>query len=363
MALPAAPAAQPQPAESVGGAGPPNLVGMGLVWYDLSTIGPQMLVTPAEAMLLHSTGGVVGEVQIALALCSALTASTTNVVSSCTNHSAAPHAVALLHTISSDGTCIAASLGSRETVVKSLADPAFPDRGVQLEYSGGDTCQEPDDTLGDGHYHTTVILLCAPEAMQPQHVGWKRSGCTWLFTLRAQSACALAHPPTQSQLDSECATGCLGNWVGDGVCDRPCNTSSCHYDGGDCSSRTGTSSASAADSGSIMERWICEVHASMHRHGYGGGGGGSGNCVLDTSTAIGAALHRVDSSNLVWILATTAVLVVCLMATLALVCWRVCALQRTSAHHKQLIRRYRAEARLADTDEIEGLRDYEQAYH
>ncbi|KAJ9469477.1 Exopolysaccharide phosphotransferase [Diplonema papillatum] len=31
-----------------------------------------------------------------------------------------------------------------------------------------------------------------------------------------------------------CAEGCPGTWVGDGYCDKPCNTTECDWDGGDC---------------------------------------------------------------------------------------------------------------------------------
>eukprot|EP00755_Sulcionema_specki_P024971 Sspe_Gene.82282::Locus_53927_Transcript_1_1_Confidence_1.000_Length_3562::g.82282::m.82282/K08239/GNPTAB; UDP-N-acetylglucosamine-lysosomal-enzyme len=31
-----------------------------------------------------------------------------------------------------------------------------------------------------------------------------------------------------------CAEGCPGTWVADGYCDKPCNTSECDWDGGDC---------------------------------------------------------------------------------------------------------------------------------
>lgn len=39
------------------------------------------------------------------------------------------------------------------------------------------------------------------------------------------------HAPAGPQL---CSPGCLESWTGDGVCDKPCNTTSCNYDSGDC---------------------------------------------------------------------------------------------------------------------------------
>eukprot|EP00698_Gefionella_okellyi_P022212 TRINITY_DN7324_c0_g1_i1.p1 TRINITY_DN7324_c0_g1~~TRINITY_DN7324_c0_g1_i1.p1 ORF type:complete len:1088 (+),score=214.86 TRINITY_DN7324_c0_g1_i1:124-3387(+) len=38
-----------------------------------------------------------------------------------------------------------------------------------------------------------------------------------------------------------CAEGCPSSWIGDGYCDRACNTSSCDWDGGDCLNATSDS--------------------------------------------------------------------------------------------------------------------------
>ena len=49
-----------------------------------------------------------------------------------------------------NGKCILASLGSASTMDKQLIDPAMPTQGVQLEFTEGSDCDEPDDFAGDG---------------------------------------------------------------------------------------------------------------------------------------------------------------------------------------------------------------------
>ena len=39
----------------------------------------------------------------------------------------------------------------------------------------------------------------------------------------------------------DCSPGCPSNWLSDGFCDRPCNTSSCSWDAGDCFSNKSSS--------------------------------------------------------------------------------------------------------------------------
>jgi len=55
-----------------------------------------------------------------------------------------------------------------------------------------------------------------------------------------------------------CAAGCTKTWLGDGVCDRKCNTKQCAWDGGDCggpSSRTPKSAQTEPWKASWRGRW------------------------------------------------------------------------------------------------------------
>lgn len=45
----------------------------------------------------------------------------------------------------------------------------------------------------------------------------------------------------------KCHEGCLYSWLGDGFCDKLCNTPDCNYDGGDCKKDNGSSSDAPVD--------------------------------------------------------------------------------------------------------------------
>ena len=251
---------------------------------------------------------------------------------------------------------------------KQLIDPAMPTQGVQLEFTDGSDCDEPDDFAGDGQYHTRLNLICAPEAAAAQRFGWHRFGCTWEFSLRFAGACALAKPPGSADLGA-CSSGCLPAWKGDGVCDRLCNVSDCQWDSGDCRSLAPgwASSAAAPDAyvsagdesaadTSLVEEWLCGVKASIyHRHGHGGGGGGSGDCRLDATTVVGGTLHGVSDQTVVWAAVLLSLAAVCLCGVLLCLCRRHAALQRESAQHRRLIAQYGLSEAARSSDEMGGM--------
>merc|ERR1719454_1916222 len=43
-----------------------------------------------------------------------------------------------------------------------------------------------------------------------------------------------AHDCGGSEEGPKCSMACFWNWVGDGECDPPCNNAACHYDNHDC---------------------------------------------------------------------------------------------------------------------------------
>lgn len=53
----------------------------------------------------------------------------------------------------------------------------------------------------------------------------------------------------------DCADGCPSSWIGDGYCDRACNTSSCNFDGGDCANATSATMGSGWNAGSSGGSW------------------------------------------------------------------------------------------------------------
>ena len=352
--------------ETVGGPGPPaESAGMGTVWYDLSTFGLQSLTIPTDSISMSEAGGgLVEEVHLSLAVCEPLSvAAAISQVDACAgdvevaqklsllyNESDSRHAapigiVATSRTgASGKASCIVASLGAWHTMDKQLLDPMYPTQGVQLEFGDGTPCEEPDELAGDGFHRTRLNLICAPSVGATQNVGWRRAGCTWEFTMRFAGACALSSPPNGGTL-SACAPGCLPAWQGDGVCDRLCNTSACGWDGGDCplmrgASPGGATGAPNGEGASVVEQWLCGVHASIYRHGHGGGGGGSGACELvSSSSAMGTALHSVTANALVWVALICACVLLC--TCIAVVC--LCIKLRN------------AQARLASSEELASL--------
>ena len=373
---------------SVGGAGPPVVAaGMGTVWYDLSSLGLQSLVIPANSISMSDDGGgLVDDVHLAVSMCEPLNVGATiaqvaacadevddvSKMSALYNDTDPAHAAPIGLLVTSrhrdddeeeDG-CIVASLGAWHTMDKQLLDPLYPTQGVQLEFANGSPCEEADETSGDGFHHTRLNLICAPDVSgSAERVGWRRMGCTWEFSIRFAGACALSAPPSGGAALGQCAMGCLPNWLGDGVCDRLCNTTGCAWDHGDCSaSRVGLPTAATAlqtpaNEPSVVEQWLCGVHAMIkYRHGHGGGGGGEGSCVLvESSGRMREALNSVTPTVVVTIAVCASLLVACLCITVACLCARHLALKHTSEQYRAKIAQYQSEARRANPDELESM--------
>ena len=259
---------------------------------------------------------------------------------------------------SRDGECILASLGSRSQMQKQLIDPSMPKLGVQLDFGGGSRCDQPDQVNGDGFHHLRLNVVCAPDAATAQHAGWRREGCTFVLTVRYAGGCALEQPPTSSALVS-CAAGCLPAWLGDGRCDRLCNSSVCEWDGGDCGGGGGqgarAGAAIGADARSVAEEWLCGVQSTIRRHSRGGGGGGGGDCMLDTRHILGGALHEVSGSAVVSIAVISSLASAAVVLVLACLCARYRALLRQNARDRHLLSHYQMEARRQAVEEGRGL--------
>ncbi|XP_065174532.1 N-acetylglucosamine-1-phosphotransferase subunits alpha/beta-like isoform X2 [Sycon ciliatum] len=99
-----------------------------------------------------------------------------------------------------------------------------------------------------------------------------------------------------------CNTGCTASWLGDGTCDRACNSSQCDFDGGDClktaKHSTGRFSFSSSEaalvrcSGSCRDSWLgdryCDSACNVFECGYDAG---------DCKEEAGRPLFRVHISN------------------------------------------------------------------
>ena len=370
---------------------------MSTVWYNLESLGLQSLAIPQGSISMSEEGGgLVDDVHLAVSLCEPLNvAAAVAQVPACATAwddvgtmsalyndtdpaHAAPIGLVVTSRVGSDGVedCIIASLGAWHTMDKQLLDPLYPTQGVQLEFGSGSPCEEPDEMNGDGFHRTRLNLICAADVHGAQNVGWRRMGCTWEFNMRFSGACAMSAPPTGAEDLGRCATGCLPTWLGDGVCDRLCNTTDCSWDHGDCRGVAGAkaipgspasasslpAAAAAADAPSAVEQWMCGVQAAVnkYRHGHGSGGGGAGSCVLVSSSGrLHAALQGVSTDTVVTVAVVAVLLVACLCLCVTCLCVRHIALKRTSETYRAKIALYQADALRSATsgnpDELESI--------
>jgi len=69
-------------------------------------------------------------------------------------------------------------------------------------------------------------------------------------------------PTLGGRVLSECASGCLDSWKGDGMCDSVCNNAECNYDNGDCDGGTSGTSCSTGCPDSFLGDGFCDSNCN-----------------------------------------------------------------------------------------------------
>ena len=158
--------------------------------------------------------------------------------------------------------CAADSLGQmggmNDTYAELLLPPASPqatwassdtiEPGLRLSFGHGTTCASAPTRRNSVHYS----LICAHDEPAPRLMSWVHDDCAWSFVFRFAGACPAVHPAgvhlsaaqRGNASGGACPPACHTAWLGDGMCDRPCNVTGCGFDSGDCVDFDWTSDAS-----------------------------------------------------------------------------------------------------------------------